>query len=179
MAKKNDNKDEELINKIFELVKDYEGDPNELLTTVTRKVLYYQEVEREELRKKNLAELAKLGKEIFTLCPVCNFIPLSIEVQSYDTWEEVIDFDRIWESCCDYLCDEEDNDEGLIMPYQDDDMTFGGWKKVEKLWKEMIKLAGYKNHTDNDGDYCEEYHVSVNGFSKDSNEIEWHGDINR
>ena len=171
--------EEQLIEKVFDLVKDYEGDVNELLRSATRKVLFYQEEEQQALREKNKDELNRVANEIFELCPVCNFIPVAIETQCEDVFETEIDFERIWESCYDYLLDKDDNKLGWVMPYQDDDMTLGNWKKVAKLWKEAIALAGFKHQTSNDGDYCEFYHLSVNGFCKKTRKIEWAGDINR
>ena len=88
-----------------------------------------------------------------------------------------MEFDRILE-ICDSLCDEEDNHYGLVMPCQSDDMTFGDWKKVEKLWQKLINIVGYKYSINHDGDYCEYYHLNVIGYSKKTNKIERYYDIN-
>ena len=172
-------KDEKLIEQIFDLLKDYEGCATDILDSVASKIDDYQREIQEGIRKKNADKIKEVADEIFKLCPVCNFIPVAIETDSYNDFETIVDFDTIWERCCDYLCDEEDNDCEIVMPYQDDDMTFGDWKKVEKLWKELIQLAGYKYSISHDGDYCEEYHLSVNGYSKKKKKIECHYDINR
>ena len=129
--------------------------------------------------KKNKDRIKEVADEIFKLCPVCNFIPVAVETQSEADFETHVDFDRIWECCCNYLCDEEENDYELIMPYQMDEMTFGDWKKVEKLWQELIKLAGYKYSMSHDGDYCEYYHINAIGYLKKSKKIEEYCDINR
>ena len=171
--------EEQLIEKVFDLVKDYEGDPNELLKDVTRKVMIYQSKEQEALRKKNKEELNKTAEEIFKLCPDCNFIPVAIESGSEDVFTTSPNLEDIWESCYNYLIDPEENDYELIMPHQTDEMTFGDWKKINELWEKMIMHAGYKYHTDNDGDYCEFYHLSVHGFSKKAKKIVDYYDINR
>lgn len=171
--------EDKLIEEIFNLVKDYEGDATSLLGSVATKVEIYQREIQEGVRKKNADEIKDVANEIFALCPTCNFIPVAIETDSYNDFETIVDFDTIWERCCDYICDEEDNDYGLVMPYQHDDMTFGDWKKVEKLWKKLIKLSGYKYSMSHDGDYCEDYHISVDGYSKKKKKIECFYDINR
>ena len=168
-----------LIEKVFDLVKDYEGDPVDLLESVTRKVLKYQREIQEGLLKKNIEKIKELADEIFELCPVCNFIPVVVQTDSGNDFVTNPDFDTIWEECCEYLCDEEDNDYELVMPYQHDDITFGDWKRVIEKWKEIVKLAGYKYKCEHDGDYCEDYHVSVEGFTKKKRKIEEFCDINR
>ena len=54
-----------LIEKVFDLVKDYEGDPVDLLESVTRKVLKYQREIQEGLLKKNMEKIKELADEIF------------------------------------------------------------------------------------------------------------------
>ena len=171
--------EDKLIEEVFNLVKDFEGDATSLLEAASRKVEIYQREIQEGIRKKNKDRIKEVADEIFKLCPVCNFIPVAVETESEMDFTTEIDFDRIWEVCCDYICDEEDNDYGLVMPYQTDDMTFGDWKKVDKLWKELINLAGYKYSLTHDGDYCEFYHVNVIWYSKKKKKIEEHYDINR
>lgn len=171
--------EDKLIEGVFNLVKDFEGDATSLLEAASRKVEIYQREIQEGIRKKNKDRIKEVADEIFKLCPVCNFIPVAVETESEMDFTTEVDFDRIWEVCCDYICDEEDNDYGLVMPYQTDDMTFGDWKKVDKLWKELINLAGYKYSLTHDGDYCEFYHVNVIGYSKKKKKIEEHYDINR
>lgn len=171
--------EKQLIEKVFDLVKDYEGDFNDLLKSVIRKVNIYQTEEQEALRKRNKAEMEKIAAEIFELCPSCNFIPVAIESGSGEEFVTDPNLNSIWECCFDYLMDREANDAGLVMPHQCDDMTFGAWKRIDELWEKMVELAGYKYKTSNDGDYCEFYHLSVYGFSKETKKIEEHYDINR
>ena len=174
-----DKKYEELTEKIFEIVKDYEGDHVELLNHVARKVTDYQEDVRKGLLKKNMDKIKELANEIFELCPACNIIPVAVETDSGNDFITDPDFDTIWENCEDCLLDEDDNDDGLVMPHQIDEMTFGGWKKVIENWKEIINLAGYKYKCEHDGDYCEDYHVSVHGYTKRHKKIEEFCDVNR
>lgn len=171
--------DEKLIEQIFDLLKDYEGNATDILDSVAVKVEIYQKEVQEGIRKKNADRIKEVADEIFGLCPTCNFIPVAVETDSYNDFTTEVDLDRIWECCDRYLCDEEDNEYGLVMPYQHDEMTFGDWKKVEKLWKEIIKLAGFKYSVSHDGDYCEDYHVSVDGYSKKKKKIECFYDVNR
>lgn len=171
--------EEQLIEKVFDLVKDYEGDPNKLLKSVTSKVMAYQSEEQQALREKNKDELKKVAEEIFKLCPDCNLIPVAVETGSEDVFTTYTSLEDIWETCSYYLMDPEDNHYEIAMPHQTDDMTFGTWKKINELWDKMIMLAGYKYGTSNDGDYCNFYHVCVYGFSKRTKMIEEYDDVNR
>ena len=173
------NKEEQLIEKVFNLVKDFDGDVTGLLEAVASRVAEYQEEISAGIREKNEEEIKKLANEIFEICPDANYIPLAVETDSENNFVTHVDFDEIWEYCCDYLTEMDANEYDLEMPSQHDYMTFGGWKDLMEKWKKMIELSGYKYSVSHDGDYCEFFHITTIGFHKESQKIEEFYDINR
>jgi hypothetical protein len=173
------NKEEQLFEQVYDLVKDFEGDVTGLLESVAISVGQYQEEISAGIRKKNAEELKKLAKEIFEICADANYIPVAIETDSEKDFVVQVEFAQIWDYCCDYLAEKDENDYGLEMPTQKDYMTFGGWKDLKDKWKKMIELAGYKHSVSHDGDYCYDFHLGVIGFHRESETIEEYYDINR
>lgn len=171
----------DLVDKIYELVKDCE-DPDAILYKVYEKlginneefpnddedVLTPEEVSGKEIRFKELAA------EIFNLCPKCNYIPLAIEYVNGSDYITTKDWDELYDAVIDYMGIETEN----VCPHFLDEMTLKDWKTVVNDWQEMIDLSDIEEGSVR-GDYCEMYHLSVYVYSKESENIEYIGDINR
>lgn len=168
----------EIVDKIYDIIMNYEFGDGENLDDIFDEVRekYEESIDvltPEEVTEKEI-EFKKLAEEIFNLCPKCNCIPLAVETTSGSKWITETNPDTVYNYCSDYM----DENSDYVMPFQDDDMKFGDWKKISKDWDKMCELSGIKADVD-EGDYCEFFHLSVYVYSKETNKIEYIPDINR
>ena len=167
---------ESLEEKIYELVKDYLDFDylEQVFSNVIEMLKENQEVlTPEEVTEKEI-EFKKLAEEIFNLCPKCNCIPLAVETTSGSKWITETNADEIYNYCEKYMGENSE----YVMPFQDDDMKIGDWKKICKNWDKICESSGFKYAVD-EGDYCEFFHLSVYAYLKETENIHYIPDVNR
>ena len=121
------------------------------------------------------------AREIFDLDPNITCIPVAIEYPIGSTYYTVVDLDEIFETCYDYLSDDVErangdrkcrgSNDGLVMPWSDDSITLGTWRRIVDLWIKMCENSGISK-AENEGDYCEYSHLDVYAYLRNCNKIE-------
>ena len=161
-------KNNDLVNKIFEYIKDISyTDIDKLFDTLRQKK------DRYESEKSLSKEFIKAAENIFKLDPLCKLIPIAIDYTNYSKIITETGFDQVCEIATKYMEDDYD----IIK--QRDDLTIGAWKNICKNWNICIKKSGMQHKVDKDGDYCEFTHYGVYCYNKETKKIEYFDDVNR
>lgn len=112
---------------------------NEELDLILKKI----RKNREDLKIKGDSESIKTyADRIFELCPECNCIPICVEFVEKSYYTTEVNLESILEEVREMISF---NDGKYIIPHTTEEMTFGDWEKILKIWKILLRFCGLKN----------------------------------
>ena len=131
---------------------------------------------REELKLKGDGELIKTyADRIFELCPECNCIPVAVEFVERNCYSSEIELNSILGEIEGFVSYE---NEKFIVPHTTENMTFGDWEKILKIWKILLRFSGMNEETTK-GEYSEYRYLNLYVYSKESETIEKISGLNK
>lgn len=138
---------------------------NEELELILKKI----KKNRDDLKVKgDLESISSYAERIFELCPECNCIPVAIEYVEGNCYSIETELNDILKN----IGEQYSFNEGkYIIPYTSEDMTFGDWEKLLKIWKIMIRFSSVKEGRRR-GEYNEYKFSNLYVYSKEKKEIE-------
>lgn len=150
------------ISEIETILQEYNNEEVELIQKKIKK-------NRDDLKIKGDSESIKAyADRIFELCPECNCIPVSVEFVEKSYYTSEVDLDSILEEIGEVVTFES---EKYIVPHTTDEMTFGDWEKILKIWKILLRFCGLKSETTK-GDYSDYKYSNLYVYSKETEKIE-------
>lgn len=120
----------------------------------------------------NVSNIQNLLDRIFELCPECNFIPLAYECQYGTSVETSKNFYDLEDVCDNYL-----DLENYYYPQVNDEMKVKEWNEILNCWMEAVHKCNIQEGTETDCDYCSMTHYSIYGYLKETQKVEYLGDI--
>lgn len=122
--------------------------------------------DRDDLKLKgDFESLKTYADRIFELCPECNCVPICVEYVERNYYSSEVDLNSILGEIGVF------DDEKYVVPHTTEEMTFGDWEKILKIWKIMLKYSDYKTETRR-GEYNEYKFHNLYVYSKETGEIE-------
>ena len=155
----------EVRNALYEIETILELYNNEELDLILKKI----KKNREDLKIKGDSESLKTyADRIFELCPGCNCIPIGVEFVEKNYYTMEVNLESILEEVGEVISFE---DEKYIVPHTTEEMTFGDWERILKIWKILLRFCGLKNGM-NKGDISDYRYSNIYVYSKDTEKIE-------
>ena len=162
----------EVRNAISEIETILELYNNEELELILKKI----KKNRDDLKIKGDSELIKTyADRIFELCPECNCIPLSVEFVERNCYSSEVNLDSILGEIKETISL---NEGKYVLPHTSEDMTFGDWEKIIKIWKILLRFSGLKDET-RKGEYSEYRYFNLYVYSKETEKIELVTELNK
>lgn len=154
----------EVRNAISEIETILELYSNDELDLILKKI----KKNRDDLKLKGDAESVKTYVDrIFELCPECNCIPVAVEFVEKNYYSTEVDLDSIFKEVGEVISFD---DEKYIIPHTTDEMTFGDWEKILKIWKILLRFSGLKDEVKR-GEISDYRYTNLYVISKDEEKI--------